>query len=75
MGLLQSGLELIDSISKQNGSSVRNFRALSPRFMPLMPDKNVHKDGFLSPTILALYNDTNTNSIANLPDVCYDLVF
>lgn len=36
--------------------------------MPLMPDKNAaQKLQFLSPTILALYNDTN--SIANLPNV------
>uniref|UniRef100_A0A914E5W2 Uncharacterized protein n=1 Tax=Acrobeloides nanus TaxID=290746 RepID=A0A914E5W2_9BILA len=70
-GLLQQGMQLIQSIKGANKVNERegmNLRFISPRFMPLMPDKvETNKVEVLSPTVMSFYKDNRT--IAPLPDI------
>lgn len=53
-----------------------NYRILSPRFAPVMPDKIDAERSDLSPTILAFYDEPSgngtkgpSNNIASIPQV------
>ncbi|KAI1711462.1 moulting cycle domain-containing protein [Ditylenchus destructor] len=83
MGMMHTALQLIDRLPGQPNKTERSYKTLSPRFMPLMPDKaESSTNNVLSPTILAMYNvsdgkktDTlsynkmDPNHIAPMPEV------
>lgn len=60
MGLLHSGVSMMNSFAARNDTKSKNYRVFSPRFMPLMPDKGEtpEENSFLSPTIFALYENS-----------------
>ncbi|CAI5448755.1 unnamed protein product [Caenorhabditis angaria] len=58
---------LVDSVSKHTNELNTNF--LSPRFLPIMPDKYQVKKNMLSPSMFPLYKDDSDNSILPLPNV------
>ncbi|CAO4373137.1 unnamed protein product [Caenorhabditis nigoni] len=58
---------LVDAVQKHNKDSNANF--LSPRFMPIMPEKLNTKRRLLSPDMFPLYRDDSENSILPLPNV------
>uniref|UniRef100_A0AC35G9B0 Uncharacterized protein n=1 Tax=Panagrolaimus sp. PS1159 TaxID=55785 RepID=A0AC35G9B0_9BILA len=64
--------------STNNDTSAPYYRALSPRFMPLMPlnDGKNAPETLLSPTILAMYDEpkkSNELQIASVPGMLYSL--
>lgn len=46
-----------------------NIELLSPRLMPVMPDKIKSKKRYMSPTILSFYNDDSDDNIAAFPKI------
>ncbi|CAB3410069.1 unnamed protein product [Caenorhabditis bovis] len=58
---------LVDSVSKHTNDVNANF--LSPRFLPIMPDKFQTKKHLLSPDMFPLYKDDSENSVLPLPTV------
>uniref|UniRef100_A0A914CF76 Uncharacterized protein n=1 Tax=Acrobeloides nanus TaxID=290746 RepID=A0A914CF76_9BILA len=69
-GLIRQGLQMVNSmIGKEHAGrrKMANTKWLSPRFMPLMPDKMEGENEVLSPTIFSFYK--NNKTIAALPDV------
>lgn len=69
-GLIQHGMKALTFMMGDKKVKERrkgNTRWLSPRFMPIMPDKAEADYEFLSPSILSFYKDNRT--IASIPDV------
>uniref|UniRef100_A0A914DAI6 Uncharacterized protein n=1 Tax=Acrobeloides nanus TaxID=290746 RepID=A0A914DAI6_9BILA len=69
-GLIRQGLQMVNSIIGKERTGLRkkgSTKWLSPRFLPLMPDKMEGENEVLSPTILSFYK--NNKTIASLPDV------
>uniref|UniRef100_A0A915LHA5 Chitinase II domain-containing protein n=1 Tax=Meloidogyne javanica TaxID=6303 RepID=A0A915LHA5_MELJA len=63
-GLLKMGITLLNKLT-QNGSNkteATNFKFMSPRFAPLMPD-GANKKSLFSPTIFALYENEENEEI------------
>uniref|UniRef100_A0A914LWA3 Uncharacterized protein n=1 Tax=Meloidogyne incognita TaxID=6306 RepID=A0A914LWA3_MELIC len=63
-GLLKMGITLLNKLT-QNGSNksdTTNFKFMSPRFAPLMPD-GANKKSLFSPTIFALYENEENEEI------------
>lgn len=58
---------LVDAVHKHSKDTNANF--LSPRFMPIMPEKLNTKRNLLSPNMFPLYRDDTDNSILPLPNV------
>lgn len=61
---------MVSSISGKNNANNRKnggVRWLSPRFMPIMPDKIDSENEHLSPSVLSFYKDNK--SIASLPEI------
>ncbi|EFO98057.1 CRE-MLTN-12 protein [Caenorhabditis remanei] len=58
---------LVDAVHKHTKDSNANF--LSPRFMPIMPEKLNTKRRLLSPDMFPLYRDESDNSILPIPNV------
>ncbi|CAD6191966.1 unnamed protein product [Caenorhabditis auriculariae] len=58
---------LVDAVSRHEKDINSNF--LSPRFLPLMPDKYNTKKKILSPNLFPMYKDDTDNSILPLPNV------
>lgn len=78
-GLAEMAMELFNRVGGDRNRHERlrsNTKFLSPRFAPLMPDKVEADKSELSPTILAFYDEPNTNNktysnnIASIPQVC-----
>uniref|UniRef100_A0A158R580 Uncharacterized protein n=1 Tax=Syphacia muris TaxID=451379 RepID=A0A158R580_9BILA len=55
---------ILDSFAKHNGDD--NFKILSPRFLPVIPDKKKIRHA-LSPNLFPMYNDDSPNSILPIP--------
>uniref|UniRef100_A0A1I7TQW3 PBCV-specific basic adaptor domain-containing protein n=2 Tax=Caenorhabditis tropicalis TaxID=1561998 RepID=A0A1I7TQW3_9PELO len=58
---------LVDAVHRHNKDANANF--LSPRFMPIMPEKLNTKIRLLSPDMFPLYRDESDNSVLPLPNV------
>ncbi|CAI2350610.1 unnamed protein product [Caenorhabditis sp. 36 PRJEB53466] len=56
---------LVDAVQKHNKDTNANF--LSPRFLPIMPEKLNTKKRLLSPDMFPLYRDESDNSILPIP--------
>ncbi|KAF7635561.1 hypothetical protein Mgra_00004948, partial [Meloidogyne graminicola] len=75
LGLLQKGINMIDSFSgiktNKNKSETNNVRLFSPRFMPLAPDKGgpLNQKSLLSPTLFAMYEENDNQSFGNIPQI------
>uniref|UniRef100_A0A8R1I0K7 Uncharacterized protein n=2 Tax=Caenorhabditis japonica TaxID=281687 RepID=A0A8R1I0K7_CAEJA len=57
---------LVDAVHRHDKDANANF--LSPRFMPIMPEKLNTKRRLLSPDMFPLYRDDSDNSILPLPN-------
>uniref|UniRef100_A0A8R1IQ09 Uncharacterized protein n=2 Tax=Caenorhabditis japonica TaxID=281687 RepID=A0A8R1IQ09_CAEJA len=57
---------LVDAVHRHDKDANANF--LSPRFMPIMPEKLNTKRRLLSPDMFSLYRDDSDNSILPLPN-------
>ncbi|VDM42243.1 unnamed protein product [Toxocara canis] len=72
--ILVSAYNLIDSLGgKHAQKQSMNFKFLSPRFAPLMPDKIDAQSRHLSPSIFAFYKDNSVDNIASVPKVCSEI--
>ncbi|KAL3107479.1 hypothetical protein niasHT_014196 [Heterodera trifolii] len=76
LGLIHEGMKLFDSMpdkatAARNASTSQNYRMFSPRFMPLAPDKGgpANPKSILSPTLFAMYEEKDNNSIVNVPEM------
>lgn len=58
---------LVDAVSRHTKDVNRQF--LSPRFLPIMPDKYRASKPMLSPDLFPLYKDDSDNSILPIPEV------
>ncbi|VDK58949.1 unnamed protein product [Anisakis simplex] len=64
--------DLIDSINlnvTKTDNDDKNFKILSPRIAPILPERTKKRHHLLSPSILPLYSDDSADSIAPLPEV------
>ncbi|KAF7634706.1 hypothetical protein Mgra_00005853 [Meloidogyne graminicola] len=65
-GLLKLGISLLNKLTNQNITNNKiessNFKFMSPRFAPLMPESN-YKKSLFSPTIFALYENEESEEI------------
>uniref|UniRef100_A0A915CVZ9 Uncharacterized protein n=1 Tax=Ditylenchus dipsaci TaxID=166011 RepID=A0A915CVZ9_9BILA len=60
MGMLRTALQLIDSLPDRENKTEKDYRAFSPRFMPIMPDKSDSEvENVFSPNILCSLHDTS----------------
>uniref|UniRef100_A0A914Z0F2 Uncharacterized protein n=1 Tax=Panagrolaimus superbus TaxID=310955 RepID=A0A914Z0F2_9BILA len=71
---MHESMKLLGRLTSTTNNSEPFYRALSPRFMPLMPlnEGKRQPETYLSPTIMAMYdepNKTNEISIGNVPGV------
>ncbi|KAL3105795.1 hypothetical protein niasHT_026570 [Heterodera trifolii] len=57
-GILKMGIQLLNKLRNATGGANSNFKMMSPRFVPLLPEaaEEEKNRGNLSPTILALYD-------------------
>ncbi|KAL3086376.1 hypothetical protein niasHT_033494 [Heterodera trifolii] len=57
-GILKMGIQLLNKLRSATGGANSNFKIMSPRFVPLLPEaaEEEKNRGNLSPTILALYD-------------------
>uniref|UniRef100_A0A1I8BSN3 Uncharacterized protein n=1 Tax=Meloidogyne hapla TaxID=6305 RepID=A0A1I8BSN3_MELHA len=66
-GLLKMGISLLNKLTNQNASNNKsgttNFKFMSPRLAPLMPDNEANKKSLFSPTIFALYENEESEEI------------
>ncbi|KHJ86832.1 hypothetical protein OESDEN_13404 [Oesophagostomum dentatum] len=58
---------LVDAVSRHTKEV--NAQFLSPRFLPLLPDKYSSKKKLLSPDLFPFYKDDTENSILPIPEV------
>uniref|UniRef100_A0A0M3I7M5 DUF935 family protein n=2 Tax=Ascaris lumbricoides TaxID=6252 RepID=A0A0M3I7M5_ASCLU len=71
--LLVSAYNLIDSLGGKHAErGSMNFKFLSPRFAPIMPDKFDNQSRHFSPSFLSFYKDESADNIASLPKVLED---
>ncbi|VDN94701.1 unnamed protein product [Brugia pahangi] len=63
---LSMAFDLLNGIN-ENGKNNLNFRFLSPRVMPVMPDKMQSEKRVLSPSIMSFYKDDSPDNIISLP--------
>ena len=73
-GIMHESMKMLGRLTTTNNDSAPYYRALSPRFMPLMPlnEGKRQPDTYLSPTIMAMYeepNDTKELTIGSVPGV------
>ncbi|VDM60156.1 unnamed protein product [Angiostrongylus costaricensis] len=66
-GFLKSAVDIVKSFNKAG-----NSRILSPRLVPLLPDK-ASSNGFLSPALFPLYKDDTEPQILPIPKVIMEL--
>uniref|UniRef100_A0A914Z0G3 Uncharacterized protein n=1 Tax=Panagrolaimus superbus TaxID=310955 RepID=A0A914Z0G3_9BILA len=71
---MHESMKLLGRLTSTTNNSEPFYRALSPRFMPLMPlnEGKRQPETYLSPTIMAMYdepNKTNEISIGNVPGI------
>ncbi|VDM21156.1 unnamed protein product [Wuchereria bancrofti] len=64
--LLSMAFDLLNGVN-ENGKNKLNFRFLSPRVMPVMPDKMQSEKRVLSPSIMSFYKDDSPDNIISLP--------
>ncbi|WKY07692.1 hypothetical protein Q1695_007286 [Nippostrongylus brasiliensis] len=63
----ESVFDLVDTVSKHTKDINRQF--LSPRILPLLPDKYSAKKSLLSPDLFPFYKDDSGNSVLPIPEV------
>ncbi|CAD5215619.1 unnamed protein product [Bursaphelenchus xylophilus] len=64
--LINMAMQLFSGLNESTKDE-GNFKFLSPRIAPLMPDKMPTSKSILSPTLLSFYDDNNT--IASIPSI------
>ncbi|KAK6103124.1 Moulting cycle family protein [Brugia pahangi] len=64
---LSMAFDLLNGFNNENGKNNLNFRFLSPRVMPVMPDKMQSEKRVLSPSIMSFYKDDSPDNIISLP--------
>ncbi|KAL3994245.1 Moulting cycle family protein [Acanthocheilonema viteae] len=65
--LISMIIDFVNGINRNSKNEQLNFRFLSPRVMPLMPDKMQFEKRILSPSIMSFYKDDNPDNIIPFP--------
>ncbi|VDK28689.1 unnamed protein product [Gongylonema pulchrum] len=69
---LSMAFDFVNKLGMKKNKKELNIRFLSPRFMPVMPDKMEANERILSPSIMSFYRDDSPDSIASLPKLLED---
>ncbi|CAG9534718.1 unnamed protein product [Cercopithifilaria johnstoni] len=64
---ISMAFDLVNGINWNHKNEQFNFRFLSPRVMPLIPDKVQSEKHLLSPSIMSFYKDDSPDNIASIP--------